>query len=212
MLKKPKILTAILLMSSTAAFADNMLPYLGAEVGYDAGKWQIKDATSVKTTPSATGGFGGLFAGLSWNLAPQFVLNTELFGNESSTSTSNQTINIAGGGTSQAKMRMKYSYGVSLLPGFSFQNNAGMVYLRAGYIRSLFAWHQSIPPSTAKSNWGYTHVGGGQFGVGIQGNLGEAWGIRGEYDYVSYTTFTVFNNNITARDNQFKVGVLYNFH
>lgn len=211
MLKKISI--AILLMSSTAAFADNMLPYLGAEIGYDTGKWKIKDVTGVKNTQNANGGLGGLFAGLSWTLAPQFVVNTEIFGNESSTSTSNQTINITGGGTSQAKMRMKYSYGASLLPGFKF-NNAGMLYLRAGYLRSLFAWHQSIPPTTATSNWGYTNAGGGQFGIGLQATVGEYgnWGIRGEYDYVTYNTFTVFNNTVTARDNQFKIGVLYNFY
>ncbi len=213
MLKKTGITIAILLASSAAAFADNMLPYLGGEIGYDTGKWKLKDVTGIKTTRNANGVFGGLFAGLSFPLAPHFVVNAEIFGNESSTSTSNQVINIAGGGTAVAKMRMKYSYGGGLLPGLKF-NNCVMAYLRAGYIRSAFYLHQSVVPAGSGSNWSKNHVGGGQFGVGIEGTVDSAgnWGVRGEYDYVTYNSFTAFGNTISPRDNQFKLGVLYNFY
>lgn len=216
MFKKIGISAAILWMSSTAAFSDCMLPYLGGEIGYDTGKWKVKDVTSVKTTWNSNGVYGGLFAGLSWALAPKFFVNTEIFGNESSTSTSNHTINIAGGGTSQAKLRMKYSYGGSLMPGIKF-NPVFMAYLRAGVIRSAFYLHQSIPPVTTSvnnSNWSKNNVAGGQFGVGVQTIIDHAgnWGVRGEYDYVTYNSFTAFGNTISARDNQFKIGVLYNFY
>lgn len=213
MLKKIGMTVAILLIPTTAALADGMVPYLGAEVGYDTGKWRVKDITAVKKTADSNGVFGGLFGGLSWILAPHFVVNTELFGNESSTSTSNQTINIASGGTSQAKLRMKYSYGASILPGFRF-NQVGMLYLRAGVIRSAFYLHQSIPPAGSSSVWDKKNVGGGQFGVGLQTTVDTAgsWGVRGEYDYVTYNSFTVFSNTISARDNQFKLGVFYNFY
>ncbi|HSW69985.1 MAG TPA: outer membrane beta-barrel protein [Gammaproteobacteria bacterium] len=210
MFKKIRISVAVLFMTSNAAWANLMVPYFGGEVGYDMGKWKIKDVASSKSTANANGVFGGLFAGLRWNLASHFIVNTEIFGNESSTSTSNRTINITGGGTSQAKLRMKYSYGGSLLPGFRF-NNAGMIYLRAGIIRSQFDLHQSIPPAGAGSVWSKNNVAGGQFGVGVQGDLDGAWGARAEYDYVTYNSFTAFGNTITARDNQFKIGVLYNF-
>lgn len=213
MFKKIGISIVIFCVSSVVAFADTMLPYLGGEIGYDTGRWRLKDVTSIKTTENANGAFGGLFAGLSWTLAPQFVVGTEIFGNEASTSTSNQQINIANGGTSQASLRVKYSYGGSLLPSFKF-NEAAMIYLRAGIIRSQFQLHQVIPPTGAGSTWSKNNVGGGQFGVGVQGDVGELrnWGVRGEYDYVTYNSFTAFGNSISARDNQFKVGVLYNFY
>lgn len=213
MLKKTGITIAILLASFTTAFADNMLPYFGGEIGYDTGKWKLKDVTGVKTTRNSNGMFGGLFAGLSFPLAPKFFVNAEIFGNESSTSTSNQVINIAGGGTAVAKMRMKYSYGGGLLPGLKF-NNCVMAYLRAGYIRSAFYLHQSVVPVGSGSNWSKNQVGGGQFGVGLQGIVDSAgnWGVRGEYDYVTYNSFTAFGNTISPRDNQFKIGVLYNFY
>lgn len=217
MFKKIGVSIALLLASSTTAFADDMLPYLGGEIGYDTGKWKVKDVTSVKTTQNSNGVFGGLFAGLSWTLAPKFVVNTEIFGNESSTSTSNQTINIAGGGTSQAFLRMKYSYGGSLLPGLKF-NDSFMAYLRAGVIRSAFYLNQSVPPAGSGTTWSKNNVGGGQFGVGLQTTVGTLvntsgnWGIRAEYDYVTYNSFTAFGNTITPRDNQFKIGLLYNFY
>jgi len=210
MFKKIGISMAILLMSSNAAFADTMLPYLGAELGYDTGKWKIKDVTSVKTSADSNGVFGGLFAGLSWTLAPQFVVNTEIFGEESSTSISTQQINITGG-TAQAKLRIKYSYGGSVLPGFKFTDIA-MGYLRVGVIRSQFNLHQTIPPTGSTSNWGQNNATGGQFGVGVQANVNSSWGVRGEYDYVTYNSFTIFGNTISAHDNQFKIGVLYNFY
>ncbi len=210
MFKKIGISVAVLFATSSVTFADTALPYLGGEVGYDTGKWKLKDVTSVKGTQNANGVFGGLFAGISWTLASRLAVNTEIFGNEDSTSTSNQTINIANGGTSQAKMRIQYSYGGSLMPGLKF-NSAAMIYLRAGVIRSLFKLHQAIPPAGSTSSWGRNNATGGQFGIGIQGDLGNAWGVRGEYDYVTYNSFTIFGNTISPRDNQFKIGVLYNF-
>ncbi|HSW94351.1 MAG TPA: outer membrane beta-barrel protein [Gammaproteobacteria bacterium] len=211
MFKKIGTTAVILWISSTAALADTMLPYFGGELGYDTGKWKLKDVTGVKTTFNSNGALGGLFAGLRWTLAPKFVVNTELFGNYSSTGTSSKTINISAHATSQASLRMKYSYGGSLMPGLKF-NDAGMIYLRAGIIRSLFVLHQTIPPAGAGSNLSQTNVGGGQFGVGVQGDLNESWSARGEYDYVTYNSFTAFNNSISARDNQFKIGVMYNFY
>jgi opacity protein-like surface antigen len=211
MFKKIGATVVILLVSSSAALADTMLPYLGGEIGYDSGKWKVKDVTGSRTTLYGNGGLGGLFAGLSWTLAPKFIVNTEIFGNYTSTGSSNKTINITGGGTAQANLRIRYSYGASLMPALKF-NEAAMLYLRAGLIRSQFNFHQTTPPATANSNLSKNNIGGGQFGIGVQGDVGSNWGVRGEYDYVTYNSFTAFGNTITARDNQFKVGVLYNFY
>jgi len=211
MFKRIGTIVALLLTGCTAVYADGMLPYFGGEIGYDTGKWKIRDVTGAKVTPKSNGALAGLFAGLSWTLAPKFIVNTEIFGNYSSTGTSNQTINITGGGTTQASMRMRYSYGATLMPGFKF-NEAAKIYLRAGVIRSLFNLHQTTPPVGAGSNLSQNNVGGGQFGVGIQGDVGNAWGVRAEYDYMTYNSFTAFGNTISPRDNQIKVGVLYNFY
>ena|SRR6185312_5053387 len=211
MFKKIGISTALFLISTSTALAtDVMLPYFGAEVGYDTGKWKLRDATSVQTTSSSNGVFGGFFGGLSFTLAQRIFANIEVFGNESSTSIDSQQVNLAGGGTSQVKLRMKYSYGGAVLPGFKF-TDAVNGYLRLGILKSRFELHQAIPPAGSSSNWGDNNATGGQLGLGIQGNINDLWGVRAEYDYVTYNSFTIFGNNISAHDNQFKIGVLYKF-
>lgn len=210
MLKKIGVSTAILLISTSTALADTVLPYFGAEVGYDTGKWKLRDNLSVKTDSNSNGVFGGFFGGFRWAVAQRVFLNLEAFANESSTSISSQQINVNSVQTAQAKLRMKYSYGAALLPGFMFTDAVG-AYLRLGYVKSQFALHQTIVPPGSGSNWGTNNATGGQFGVGVQGEINDQWGARAEYDYVTYNSFTIFNNNISAHDNQFKLGLYYKF-
>ncbi len=210
MFKKIGISTAIFFISTTSVLADVMLPYLGAEAGYDTGKWKVRDSTSVNNTSDSNGVLGGFFGGIRWTAAQRVFLNLEGFANASSTSISSQQVNIAGGGTAQVKLRMKYSYGVALLPAFRF-TDAVNGYVRLGFIKSRFALNQSIPPAGSTSNWNYNNASGGQFGAGVEGDINDLWGVRAEYDYVTYNSFTMYDNNISAHDNQFKLGILYKF-
>lgn len=209
MLKKLTLASAILLTSSTVAFADNMVPYLGVDVGYDSSHFKLKDVTGVSQSSNSNGWFGNLAGGLGWSFEPRFYLGLEAFGLYSSVASSTKVINTASG-PSNARLRLKYSYGISALPGFKFTDST-MMYLRAGLVRSRFDLHQDLPPATASSNWSKNTVSGGQLGIGLSIAQGNKWSERIEYTYSQYRSFNAFGNTIRFYDNQFKVGVAYNF-
>jgi opacity protein-like surface antigen len=208
MIKKMVIASAILLTSSTAVFADVVVPYVGAELGYDSGRWKIKDVTGYSQTASAYGAIGGLFVGLGW-MVDRLYLGGELFGSANSAQTNTRQVNTS---TVPANviMRSRYTWGASVIPGFRF-NSAALLYFRLSALRTRFAFHQTVVPAGSGSNLSLTNVTGGQAGIGLQGDWGNHWGARVEYDYTKYKTFSTFRNSITARDNIVKVGLLYNF-
>jgi len=207
MFKKIAMGCAILLVNSTVVFADSLVPYLGADLGLDYGRWQVKDVTTATRTSSASGTFGNLFLGVAWSPNESFYVGLEGFGSISSTHSSHTQINTS---TIPAtiNIRMRDSYGVSVLPGFKF-SQASLFYLRFGFVRSLFNFHQTIVPVGSSSNLHRTIASGGQIGIGLQTGISTNWAVRGEYDYNSYRNFTVFGNKVTPHDNQFKVGLLY---
>ncbi|MEO8402145.1 MAG: outer membrane beta-barrel protein [Gammaproteobacteria bacterium] len=209
MFRKTFVASIILLASSEALSASSEVPYLGARIGVDTGHWKVRDVSGARTNFSENGVFGGFFAGVGTDLTPQFYLAGEIFGDGSSANTSTKTINT-GTVPASVSMRLRYSYGGSIIPGYNI-NPAALVYLRLGGIRSRFDFHQTVVPSYATSNLSKKTVTGGQLGIGLQGNFSNNWSVRGEYDYTSYRSFNSFGNIICARDNLINVGVLYNF-
>lgn len=209
MWKKLTAVSVFLWMGSTVALADSMLPYFGAEVGVANGNWQIKDTALENTNANENGTLGNLFTGLSWTFGQQGYLGLELFGGATSARTSVRQISVNSSPT-DAKLRMKYSFGASFLPGIKF-TDATLVFLRLGGIRSRFELNQAVVPVSATSNVDKSTISGGQVGVGLQATFANNWGVRGEYDYTAYRTFTAFSNKISARDNLIKAGIFYNF-
>jgi opacity protein-like surface antigen len=209
MVKKMVVVSALLFASSTMTFADSLVPYFGADLGLDYGHWKVRDATGASQTPDATGVFGNLFAGVGWSLTDYFYLGAEMFGNQSSTHIDTIQVNTATGGAS-TKLRMRYTFGGSLLPGYKF-TPATMAYLRLGVVRSRFDLHQTIVPADAVSNWSKNTVTGGQAGIGAQTDFGVNWSARIEYDYNFYHSYTAFDDKVLAHDNQYKIGLLYSF-
>lgn len=209
MFRKTFVACIILLASSAAVASGPEVPYLGAKLGLDWGHWRVRDVSGAHTNFSSNGMYGGFFAGVGWDATPQFYLAGEIFGDGSSTNTSTKTINT-GTVPASVNMRLRYSYGGSILPGYII-NPAALVYLRLGGIRSRFDFHQTVVPSYATSNLSKKTVTGGQVGIGLQGNFSNNFSVRGEYNYTSYRSFNSFGNIICARDNLINVGVLYNF-
>ncbi len=210
MIKKMVIASAILLASGTAAYADVTVPYVGAELGYDSASWKIKDVTGQSQTASAYGAIGGLFIGLGY-MVDRLYLGGELFGSANSAQTNTRQVNTATTPfTANVIMRSRYTWGASIIPGFRF-NPAALLYFRLSALRTRFAFHQAAAPAGYGTNLSLTNVTGGQAGIGLQGDWGNHWGARVEYDYTKYKTFSVFRNSVTARDNIVKVGLLYNF-
>ncbi len=208
MLKRIAMACAILI-TSTCAFAQSSVYYIGADLGLDYGNWKFKDVSGISRTLSANGTFGNLFMGAGETYQKLYI-GLEIFGNESSTRTDTVVINTS---TVQAsdKTRMRWTYGLSLLPGIRF-SEAALMYIRLSGLRSRFDVHQTVVPSTATSNIDKEMATGGQVGLGFQGTINCNWGFRAEYDYNAYHTFSSFGNKITASDNQVKLGVLYFFY
>lgn len=208
-MSKKIIATSIILLANTSlASADTLIPYLGAELGYDTGTWKLHDINNNTVNMSESGVLGGLFGGMGWTLSDRFYLGLEVFGDQSSVVTQKATVSTT---TQNATnyVRMRYNYGASVLPGIRITDSS-LAYLRLGGVVARFSLHQTVPPSTATSNWYSSIAGGGQAGIGAQTAIGGNWMVRGEYVYSRYNSFTAFGNNIRARDNQFKVGIFYN--
>lgn len=209
MLKKILVAVATLLASSSIAFAET-IPYLGADIGFNSGNVKLKDTSNNNTNYGYHGYLGGLFAGIGTDYNQNTYLGVEAFGKESSAVTGTKTISTPRG-LANDKIRMRYSYGVSFIPGYKFTEGT-MLYMRLGVIRSRYELHQTLPPASATSNTDRNTATGAEFGLGAETCINRDWAIRGEYDYSTYRSFTSFSNKITPRDSQFNIGLIYKFN
>ena len=91
--------------------------------------------------------------------------------------------------------KISYQYGISLLPGVSFDNTV-IGYLRLGVLRSNF------PNASAQ-------VSANQIGVGLEYSLSQNWGVNGEYNSERYKGSTAVG---TATTGKYTIGVLYKFN
>ena len=209
MFKKIVIASGMLLVSSNIALADMLIPYVGADLALDLGRWTLKDVTGARTNANAKGAYGDLVAGFGWTGAERFYLGAEVFGAQSSTRTPTKVINTSGG-TTGAFARMRWTYGASLLPGYRLTDTA-ITYLRFSVLKSRFQLYQGSIPAGFSFHYEIANAKGVQVGIGLQNDFSRNWGIRGEYDYVTYRSISLFNNKFRAYDNQIKVGLMYNF-
>src|SRR3990167_4535619 len=157
---KKIMLASVIMFGSTGVFADMLIPYVGADIGLDYGRWVIKDVTSSRTNTTAKGVFGDLFVGAGWSAAGPLYLGLEAFGAETATRTPTRQINT-NPGTTGAVVRMRYTYGASLLPGYKFAN-ATLVFLRVSAIRSRVEMRKGVRPPRFASKWEKANVTGGQ--------------------------------------------------
>src|SRR3990167_11350320 len=93
------------------------------------------------------------------------------------------------------KPSLSYQYGISLLPGVSFDNTV-IGHLRLGVLRSNF------PNASAQ-------VSANQIGVGLEYSLSQNWGVNGEYNSERYKGSTAVG---TATTGKYTIGVLYKFN
>ncbi len=246
-MKKSVLLLSIVLATLFAAqsiFA--LTPYMGIEGGYaksnvtshNTGTLEDKifqlnsPITPVTNTTSMKGYLVGVFAGISqkfgwFNLAGEisFFYNPAF-----KTTIYAEDPNI----TSPNKFGVKEKWGkdfeLSILPGINLPDDF-LLYTRVGLAYSQFS-------STAASKIGTGPNGlanfnkwlrGGVFGAGIQKTFplknGNAWSIRGEYDYIAYGKVngsgssaadpnTIYHINTQYRNlnqQRFLVGLSYDF-
>jgi opacity protein-like surface antigen len=202
---KKIILTCILTCGISAALADSS-PYVGVSVGVNNANFKFQDATN-RAIPFSTKGYtGGFFAGFG-DTTGLFYLGAEAFGNNSSTKTTTKSVNTTTG-TANVTLRQTYSYGVDLVPGFRI-GNKGLLYGKAGLVRSRFRINQTPNPITNTSGTTNHTANGKQWGVGLEITATQNWTIRGEYVYTSYRTVSAYGNKITPHTKQINFGVAY---
>jgi opacity protein-like surface antigen len=204
MLKKILATSAVLAVSSSVAMADGA--YLGANLGYESGTWNLKNSAGSSTPFNASGVNTGLFGGYGKAVNQIYYLGGEAFLDWSTTQSA--TKNIANGVT--GKLRTTYGYGLSFIPGIKVATDT-LAYARVGIVRTRFELTQDPAPTTnSKFTTGNT-VTGGQLGLGVLTHLTTNVDLRGEYVYTSYRSFDAYGSKISPNNSMLNVGMVYNF-
>jgi len=209
MLKERILIAALILLLPLTASA-RVIPYVSLDGGFSNGHWPLTDDSRTRTNFSATGAIGGASIGLGSALTSYLWFAVEAFGNFSAerSATKNITYNSA---STTARMRLRYSYGLSIIPGLLLSDK-GLLYLRLGALQSRFELQQENHPTTTTSS--STDSGlqeAGLLGAGLQASIGNNWSVRAEYDRILYRHFSQFTNHISPIDNQVRFGLLYSF-
>lgn len=194
-------------VAAVNSYAINAAPYLGMQLGVNAGgDWPLTNSLGVKTQFSSTGENLGVFGGYSALFREQFYLAGEGVVNISAVRTGNKTIDLAG---TAVKMRSPYSYGISMIPGIKITSDT-MLYGRIGLVRTQFALIQTpvFPPVSSKV---VNTATGGQFGLGMALSLSKNLDLRGEYLYSQYQSFTAYHNRVSPYSYQLFASFIYKF-
>ena len=202
-----RILALALTLITVPSFAavTSVHPYAGVEAVQNQGNAILYDTSGVRNRFSYRGMDGGVFVGIGTVFFRHLWLGVEANGAASSARTPTQTIATASG-SSSARLRTRYTYGLSVLPGLRM--GWAMLYGRAGLLQSQFQFTQSPPPSGSNGPTDDTRAGGAIYGGGLDLRVVERVHLRGEYDRVIYRRFSTFNNRIALYDKQYRLGIL----
>lgn len=178
---------------------------------------------------NSTGAVGGGFIGFGkyFDTFYNTYLGLEIFGNWSGAYTdwenyiTYQATAPVGYDIYRSSFQVNSNYGISVLPGVKL-NNATLFYVRLGYnwanveAEEAVATNMAVAPVPARNIGDWTSysdsetVGGFNYGVGIESTFYDNWSVRAEYAHTDFNSFTTtFNNEFTAADNQFMLGLIY---
>ena len=202
-----KLAIVSVLLASSSAFALNGTPYIGAGFGVNHQLFEDK----IEGATIDFGGTGAIFnvnAGYGALVAPRIYLGGELLANATTSNVEGMKLDDD---SVSLKLKTKYSYGASIIPGVMISDNT-MAYARVGIVRTRFDVKQTADfdatdlfPTGSDQNT----VTGGQFGLGMQTKVINNVDLRGEYVYSSYHSFNTMDNNIDPSSGQATVGVVY---
>lgn len=194
-----------LLVTPLVGMATEVSPYAGLTVGVAEGDLSLYDVTGVRHHFSNNGTFGGVAVGIGMLAREHFWLALEGDGDFTSERTASQTIQTAGG-ASAAKVRMRWTWGGSVIPGIRFSR--ALFFGRVGGVQSRFILKQDIPPAGSGGTSEESLAGGVIYGLGVQLKLTGMFHARVEYDRVVYRRFSSFGNRIALVDNQVRGGLM----
>jgi len=199
---KKGMFALIVLAISSCAFAEGA-PYFGLNVAVNSGSVQLSNA-GVTSNFSAKGESGGVLVGFGADLENNLHVAAEIFGNDTTANTITKVINLAG---TTAKIKPSYSYGASLLPGIRLGADT-MLFLRIGGVRGRFDLTQTFGSAQQTSS---TIANGAEVGAGAQLALSNNLSLRGEYNYINYSSFRSLGSSIHSHNNQLSMALLYRF-
>ncbi len=196
----------LLSVASMHSFAAQSAPYVGVQLGVNAGgDWRLTNPIGVRTQFGMTGENLGILGGYGALFRERFYLGGEGFFNINAIRTSNKVIDTVG---TTVKMRSSYSYGLGAMPGVKITPDT-LLYGRIGVVRTQFELSQT-PIFSATSKTTNTATGG-QLGVGMALSLGKDLDLRGEYVYSQYQSFTACGNKISPYTYQLVASFAYKF-
>jgi opacity protein-like surface antigen len=150
-----------------------------------------------------------------------FYLGIEGFANITSSEDKVSVIHTQGGVTDTGfeSKRLKYGYGVSLLPGYKLTDTL-LLYGRFGRSKGRFEVNTSISldvpgipfPIVSVVNFAKKDRRGHDFGLGVEKLLGNNVSLRLEYTYTYYKKLVpIEGEEYKPQNNQFLIGILYRF-
>jgi opacity protein-like surface antigen len=171
-----KLACALCLVGASSAYAGAV--YLGPSVVYE----------SITT---ANAGFGGIGPRLSLGyeelVTDKIYFAGEVFANPA-------TFKLFNNPAPKGSLRVTYSYGGSVLPGYNLDNTI-IAYGRLGFIRSRFSNVDEVK-------------GGFQYGLGLQYVISEYWSVRGDYTRTTYSSINFLGD---PKSDQYMAGLMYRF-
>jgi opacity protein-like surface antigen len=204
-LVKNLLMALIVFGVSATVYAASSLPYLGLRLGANSGgSWNLTNPQGKTSSFGTNGESVGILGGYSQNFDEKFSLAGEGFLEYSAVRTANKNTDAIG---TTVKMRMTYSYGVSVMPGYQIAPDT-ILFVRAGLIRTHFELTQALLSTSSTSG---NTINGGQAGIGLALNLSKTLTLRGEYTYSGYQSFTAYGNRVSPHNNQLFVSFVYKF-
>lgn len=225
MLRKTIIISAISLSVGTSCYAGF---YIGAAGGPE-GAFFNQHAHVVGYSPQAisfdvlatnhfsgTGGFGSLFGGYG-KIYNQYYLAVEGNGNISSVNYEMKNDEYVHNNFATTFFTMRYSGGVSLLPGIFLGDNT-LLYGRVAYTNARLKIIEGADPSIQDI---IKNVNGIRYGVGIRQALSPQWIFMMDYSQINYQSvkshtfdpigMVAKDTRITPNTAQLALGIIYNF-
>jgi opacity protein-like surface antigen len=191
---------------SATVYAANGAPYVGLRIGvHSGGSWNLTNPMGKTSYFGISGESAGLLGGYTQNFDDKLSLGVEGFLDDSVAKTANKNTDNAG---TAVKMRMTYSYGISVLPGYPIATDT-ILFARVGLIRTRFQLTQTLPASASLTT--ASTVTGGQVGLGLALNLSKTLALRGEYTYSGYQSFIAYGNKVYPHNNQLFASFTYKF-
>lgn len=209
---------ALMLGISAAATAASPSLYLGGQLGYQNIEMeQTAESFGYNSTTdySGKGLAGGVFAGMKFDITPEFYLAPEI--NLGYSSADGGVTNDYGSGyTSFIEVEAKKTYGLAALAGYSITDSTD-VYGRLGYQWTEFeataGFTDPIYGNASESE--SKTFGGVRVGVGAQTAVAENLALRVDWSYTDYSSesFEDGPDTITydPTESLFQVGVVYSF-